>query len=411
MLELALIAVLLAQTSPAASPSETWETLEADYQAAFERWIDERREALAQGTAEPMPVAQFRARFTALAENGEGRAVLWLIENPAEGESARLLELVEAGGEEEWVGSALQRLAFARASFDRARLDALFEKHMTGASSNDLRAYAALARASLVAEEDPALAGNLAVWAAMLRHKGLEIELGEVLAPEALADLAQETVRQVQRDSGRHFTSAYTRASGGSYLPRPGAPLDPEVRWRPALEELASRGARPAQLWALSKASWQPDAAEVERLQGYLEALTATPLSTDELGDFSNYEIQALAKKLGSEVVEACVRGLIEQSPDADRAELTFGLGDALCAEAGADAAQLERGLALLREVQERWPASEQAQAAAGRVFRFTKLQIGMPCPDFESVDADGKAFKVSDYKGKVTVVDFWGFW
>ena len=48
---------------------------------------------------------------------------------------------------------------------------------------------------------------------------------------------------------------------------------------------------------------------------------------------------------------------------------------------------------------------------AAGRVFRFTKLQIGMPCPDFESVDADGKAFKLSDYEGKVTVVDFWGFW
>jgi len=26
-------------------------------------------------------------------------------------------------------------------------------------------------------------------------------------------------------------------------------------------------------------------------------------------------------------------------------------------------------------------------------------------------LDADGKAFKLSDYKGKVTVVDFWGFW
>jgi hypothetical protein len=358
-----------------------------------------------------MPFSQFRARFTALAENGEGRAVLWLIENPGDFEGARLLELVEAAGEAEWVGSALQRLAFGQAAFDRARLDALFEKHMTGASSNDLRAHAALARAYVVAREDPALAGNLAVWAAMLRHKGLEIELGEALAPEALADLARETVRQVQRDASPHFASAYARSSRGEYFPRPGAPLDPEVAWRPALEELADRGARPAQLWALSNAHRQLDGAEVQRLMSYLEAITATPLSADEFADFSNYQIQALAERLGIEPVEHCVRGLIERSPDADRAALTFGLGDALCARAGADQARLERGLALLRAVQERWPASEQAREAAGRLFRFTKLQIGMPCPDFESVDADGQAFKLSDYKGKVTVLDFWGFW
>jgi peroxiredoxin len=34
-----------------------------------------------------------------------------------------------------------------------------------------------------------------------------------------------------------------------------------------------------------------------------------------------------------------------------------------------------------------------------------------MQAPDFESVDQDGVAFKLSDYRGKVIVVDFWGFW
>ena len=31
--------------------------------------------------------------------------------------------------------------------------------------------------------------------------------------------------------------------------------------------------------------------------------------------------------------------------------------------------------------------------------------------PDFDAVDVDGNAFKLSDYRGKVTVIDFWGFW
>jgi len=44
-------------------------------------------------------------------------------------------------------------------------------------------------------------------------------------------------------------------------------------------------------------------------------------------------------------------------------------------------------------------------------LFEVDNLQIGMQAPDFEAVDADGVSFKLSDYRGKVVVVDFWGFW
>ncbi|MEC7583781.1 MAG: hypothetical protein VYE77_05645 [Planctomycetota bacterium] len=50
------------------------------------------------------------------------------------------------------------------------------------------------------------------------------------------------------------------------------------------------------------------------------------------------------------------------------------------------------------------------ARIAAPR-FEKERLQIGMVAPDIDGVDTDGTAFKLSDYRGKVVVLDFWGFW
>jgi hypothetical protein len=38
-------------------------------------------------------------------------------------------------------------------------------------------------------------------------------------------------------------------------------------------------------------------------------------------------------------------------------------------------------------------------------------LGPGRAAPDIEGEDTDGKAFKLSDYKGKVVLLDFWGHW
>lgn len=39
------------------------------------------------------------------------------------------------------------------------------------------------------------------------------------------------------------------------------------------------------------------------------------------------------------------------------------------------------------------------------------RLEPGMQAPEIEGVDLDGVAFKLSDYKGKVVMLDFWGDW
>ena len=51
------------------------------------------------------------------------------------------------------------------------------------------------------------------------------------------------------------------------------------------------------------------------------------------------------------------------------------------------------------------------AERAAGALFVAERLQIGMVAPDIEAPDLDGVTFKLSDYRGKVVVIDFWGDW
>jgi hypothetical protein len=38
-------------------------------------------------------------------------------------------------------------------------------------------------------------------------------------------------------------------------------------------------------------------------------------------------------------------------------------------------------------------------------------IEVGKAAPEVEGEDTDGKAFKLSDYKGKVVLLDFWGNW
>ena len=48
---------------------------------------------------------------------------------------------------------------------------------------------------------------------------------------------------------------------------------------------------------------------------------------------------------------------------------------------------------------------------AEGELNEIRHLGISRPCPEITGEDIDGKPFKLSDYKGKVVVVDFWGDW
>jgi len=66
------------------------------------------------------------------------------------------------------------------------------------------------------------------------------------------------------------------------------------------------------------------------------------------------------------------------------------------------------------------WVVVEYAGVDAGRgnagdtddvLFEVEHLAIGQEVPDLEGQDLDGTVFKLSDYRGKVVLLDFWAHW
>ena len=53
----------------------------------------------------------------------------------------------------------------------------------------------------------------------------------------------------------------------------------------------------------------------------------------------------------------------------------------------------------------------ELAKVAAGALYELENLSIGSVAGEIEGVDLHGQPLKLSDYRGKVVVLDFWGDW
>jgi hypothetical protein len=71
----------------------------------------------------------------------------------------------------------------------------------------------------------------------------------------------------------------------------------------------------------------------------------------------------------------------------------------------------LAKGNEMLAECARLAEGTELALRARAPAFERSRLQIGMPVPDIVGEDLDGVPFKLSDYRGKVVVIDFWGDW
>jgi len=121
-----------------------------------------------------------------------------------------------------------------------------------------------------------------------------------------------------------------------------------------------------------------------------------------------------------SDEVEQKMKSMIEKSPhDAVKAKMTFALAEyykSNMAEIGADEAQVVSLYETLGSKYGDFKIHGQSQQTFGdlaknSLFEIQNLGVGKIAPDIEGEDLDGVEFKLSEYRGKVVVLDFWGHW
>jgi hypothetical protein len=107
---------------------------------------------------------------------------------------------------------------------------------------------------------------------------------------------------------------------------------------------------------------------------------------------------------------------IIEVTPhDAVKGKTMFRLAEVLSMRD--DEASEKRGIELLQTVQEKYADIDMGRGrklgdrVEGMLFAIQNLKVGKVAPDIIGKDIDDVEFKLSDYRGKVVVLDFWGDW
>jgi hypothetical protein len=121
----------------------------------------------------------------------------------------------------------------------------------------------------------------------------------------------------------------------------------------------------------------------------------------------------------GSPAAETLLRAVMEKSDDRKvRAEATFTLATMLRRKfnQGGDQKATKEAEKLFETIIEKYADVPSGKGKMGEVARLQldtlrNLGIDKPAPEITGEDIDGKPLKLSDYKGKVVVLDFWGHW
>ena len=126
------------------------------------------------------------------------------------------------------------------------------------------------------------------------------------------------------------------------------------------------------------------------------------------LGAFSPY-----LRRMGEEEATEMMQLVLTKNESVEvQAEAHFALGSFYARQRNPSEEQLEKGLRHFDRVVELLPADSMLSIRArGPRFEKERLQVGMEAPDIVGVDLFGENFKLSDYRGKVVLLDFWGDW
>jgi len=151
---------------------------------------------------------------------------------------------------------------------------------------------------------------------------------------------------------------------------------------------------------------------EVNAVKKAVQTLASDHATSPAIGKVIPF-LAGPAQRFG--VVKDAVYGLLdevaEKHPDADckaQALLTRGTLRLQTAQTDEQRKAAEEDLRKVATVAKDQDLTTEAK---DQLFEIEHLQVGCTAPDIVAKDTDGVAFKLSDYRGKVVLIDFWGFW
>ncbi len=190
----------------------------------------------------------------------------------------------------------------------------------------------------------------------------------------------------------------------------------PEItrRFLPRFQELADQGCGRAKYEVLDLLGhMEPlDESQVGYALGFLDDLVHEHTDASWIFDLGDDDIIRYFL-LGSERDRAIelLAEFVELTSDEDaRREVLFELGYGLILVPG-EPADRDVALRMLDRVVETWPETGRAETARGLLRNERELQVGAVMPALEGRDVDGRETRLQDYRGRVVVVDFFGFW
>jgi S1-C subfamily serine protease/peroxiredoxin len=152
--------------------------------------------------------------------------------------------------------------------------------------------------------------------------------------------------------------------------------------------------------------------AEATKAEYLLRALDR--LIEDHAADKGMEQIVVPLFNLGHQAVPDFLRRLIAKSPHLKVRGLgSLSLALFLTQKEGSDDAEAIRLLESCQNEYKDVPAGEQTlgQVAKPLLFKLRFLSVGKKPPEIKGRDVDGKEFKLSDYRGKVVLIDFFADW
>jgi hypothetical protein len=165
-----------------------------------------------------------------------------------------------------------------------------------------------------------------------------------------------------------------------------------------------SEAALDAMVWIAQSAGTDENTTRI------IDVSVAFHMDSDKLGTI-------LARARLSEKSLPNVEAILEESAsESTRAQACFALGSFWKGRADSDESVLPKALAYFERVGAEFAEvksynTTMGQRAEGELFEMKSLVIGMVAPEITAEDLDGVSFNLSDYRGKVVVLDFWGDW